>query len=76
VAGVVRGREEAQFGDLGRPSAGRCAAGSLRRTAVGRPACGRAHPRVALGAFEYSVQLSSNTSWASEPDDLLARRDL
>ena len=77
VAEYVYAREERDFGDLGK----RLGAAIARKVAAGRlpwpllPAreCIRA---TALGASEYSVQLSGNTSYISNPGVLLPRRNL
>ncbi len=77
VAEYVYAREERDFGDLGK----RLGAAIARKVADGRlpwpllPAreCIRA---TALGASEYSVQLSGNTSYISNPGVLLPRRNL
>ena len=77
VAEYVYGRESAQFGDLGRPLGRalrrRVDAGALPWPLLPAGECIRA---TALGASEYSVQLSGNTCWISDPDALLPRRNL
>jgi len=77
VAEYVYDREPRDFGDMGK----RLGAAIARKVAAGRfpwtllPAreCIRA---TALGASEYSVQLSGNTSYISNPGALLPRRNL
>jgi ethanolamine utilization protein EutA len=77
VAEYVYAREERDFGDLGK----RIGSALRRKVEAGRlpweflPAreCIRA---TALGASEYSVQLSGNTSFISNPGTLLPRRNL
>ena len=77
VAEYVYDREPRDFGDMGK----RLGAAIARKLAAGRfpwpmlPAreCIRA---TALGASEYSVQLSGNTSYISNPGTLLPRRNL
>ncbi|MGH8734703.1 MAG: ethanolamine ammonia-lyase reactivating factor EutA, partial [Burkholderiales bacterium] len=77
VGEYVYGRESRDFGDMGR----RLGAAIRARIDAGRfpwpmlPAheCFRA---TALGASEYSVQLSGNTSYISKPGELLPRRNL
>ncbi len=77
VAEYVYDRETETFGDLGAPL-GRAL---RRRVDDGRldlallPA-GECIRATALGASEYSVQLSGNTGWISDPDALLPRRNL
>ena len=77
VAEYVYGREPADFGDLGR----RLGEQLRRRLDAGRlpypllPA-GECIRATALGASEYSVQLSGNTGFVSDPDALLPRRNL
>ena len=77
VAEYVYDREPRDFGDMGK----RLGSALARKIAQGRfpwpmlPAreCIRA---TALGASEYSVQLSGNTSYISNPGALLPRRNL
>ena len=77
VAEYVYDREPREFGDLGAPL-GRAL---RRRVDDGRlplallPA-GECIRATALGASEYSVQLSGNTGWISDPGALLPRRNL
>lgn len=77
VAEYVYGRESASFGDLGRPLGEAVRrlvdAGALPYPLLPAGECIRA---TALGASEYSVQLSGNTGWISAPDALLPRRNL
>jgi ethanolamine utilization protein EutA len=77
VAEYVYGREEAEFGDLGRRL------GRALRRRVDRGAlpfrllpAGECIRATALGASEYSVQLSGNTGFVSDPGALLPRRSL
>src|SRR5712671_1439259 len=77
VAEYVYGREARDFGDMGR----RLGRAIRRRFDVGAlpwellPA-GECIRATALGASEYSVQLSGNTSYISNPGALLPRRNL
>jgi ethanolamine utilization protein EutA len=77
VGEYVYGREPRDFGDLGR----RLGHGIRQRLDAGRlpwpllPA-GECIRATALGASEYSVQLSGNTVFVSNPRDLLPRRNL
>src|SRR5215475_4245643 len=77
VGEYVYGRENRDFGDLGRRLG--CAirrridAGALPWPLLPAGECIRA---TALGASEYSVQLSGNTSYISAPGALLPRRNL
>ncbi|MDH3240751.1 MAG: ethanolamine ammonia-lyase reactivating factor EutA [Alphaproteobacteria bacterium] len=77
VAEYVYGREERDFGDLGRrlghAIARRLAAGDLPWPVLPAGECIRA---TALGASEYSVQLSGNTCFISDHGGLLPRRNL
>jgi ethanolamine utilization protein EutA (predicted chaperonin) len=77
VGEYVYGREERDFGDmgrrLGRAIRARIDAGALPWPLVPAGECIRA---TALGASEYSVQLSGNTSYISKPGELLPRRNL
>jgi ethanolamine utilization protein EutA len=77
VGEYVYGREDRDFGDLGRRLglAIRCRvdAGALPWPLLPAGECIRA---TALGASEYSVQLSGNTSCISSPGALLPRRNL
>jgi ethanolamine utilization protein EutA len=77
VAEYVYDREQRRFGDLGGPLGRavrrRVDSGALPFRLLPAGECIRA---TALGASEYSVQLSGNTGWISEPDALLPRRNL
>jgi ethanolamine utilization protein EutA len=77
VAEYVYDRESRTFGDLGAPLGralrARVDAGALPFALLPAGECIRA---TALGASEYSVQLSGNTGWISDPDALLPRRNL
>jgi len=77
VAEYIYGRETKSFGDLG-PLLGialrrRVDAGALPGPLMPAGECIRA---TALGASEYSIQLSGNTSHISSPGKLLPRRNL
>ncbi len=77
VAEYIYGREQREFGDLG-PLLGRALrqrvdSGALPFRLLPPGECIRA---TALGASEYSVQLSGNTVWISDPGALLPRRNL
>jgi ethanolamine utilization protein EutA len=77
VGEYVYGREERDFGDLGRG----LGAAIRKRLDAGRfpwrllPA-GECIRATAFGASEYSVQLSGNTVFISEPGELLPRKNL
>src|SRR5882672_11932748 len=77
VGEYVYGREERDFGDLGR----RLGLAVRRRLDQGRlpwrllPA-GECIRATAFGASEYSVQLSGNTVYVSQPGELLPRKNL
>src|SRR5206468_2861425 len=77
VGEYVYGREERDFGDLGRRLGrairARVDAGRLPFPLLPAGECIRA---TALGASEYSVQLSGNTIYISNPGELLPRRNL
>jgi ethanolamine utilization protein EutA len=77
VSEYAYGRERRGFGDLGRPLGRalrrRIDSGALPWPLLPAGECIRA---TALGASEYSVQLSGNTCWISDPDALLPRRNL
>jgi ethanolamine utilization protein EutA len=77
VGEYVYGREQRDFGDLGR----RLGQALRRRIDAGRlpwpllPA-GECIRATAFGASEYSVQLSGNTVYVSRPGELLPRKNL
>jgi ethanolamine utilization protein EutA len=77
VAEYLYGRESRDFGDLGR----RLGAAVRRRLECGAvpfellPA-GECIRATVLGASQYTVQLSGNTSYISDPEALLPRRNL
>jgi ethanolamine utilization protein EutA len=77
VGEYVYGREDRDFGDmgrrLGRAIRSRIDAGALPWPLLPAGECIRA---TALGASEYSVQLSGNTSYITKPGELLPRRNL
>ena len=77
VGEYVYGREEHDFGDMGRRLGQalrqRLDAGALPWPLLPAGECIRA---TALGASEYSVQLSGNTSTITNPGALLPRRNL
>jgi ethanolamine utilization protein EutA len=77
VAEYVYGREQRDFGDmgqrLGRALRRRIEQGALPWPLLPAGECIRA---TALGASEYSIQLSGNTSFISNPGKLLPRRNL
>ena len=77
VAEYVYRREERDFGDMGRRLGHalrrRIDQGALPWPLLPAGECIRA---TALGASEYSVQLSGNTSYISNPGKLLPRRNL
>ncbi len=77
VAEYVYGREERDFGDLGRRMGAairrRIDAGVLPWRLLPAGECIRA---TAIGASEYSVQLSGNTVYVSNPGALLPRKNL
>jgi ethanolamine utilization protein EutA (predicted chaperonin) len=77
VAEYVYTREDRDFGDLGRRLGAairaRIDSGALPWPVLPAGECIRA---TALGASEYSVQLSGNTSYISAPGKLLPRRNL
>lgn len=75
VAEYVYEREHDEFGDLGPHLAAALRARFDRLPAPVLPA-GECIRATAVGASEYSVQLSGNTSWVSNPDGLLPRRNL
>jgi ethanolamine utilization protein EutA len=77
VGEYVYGREQRDFGDMGRRLGlairRRIESGALPWPLLPAGECIRA---TALGASEYSVQLSGNTSYISRPGELLPRRNL
>lgn len=77
VGEYVYGREDRDFGDMGRRLGGalrqRIDAGALPWPFLPAGECIRA---TALGASEYTVQLSGNTSYISDAAALLPRRNL
>src|SRR5260370_39492367 len=77
VAEYVYEREQQDFGDmgirLGRALRKRIGSGALPWPLLPAGECIRA---TALGASEYSVQLSGNTSYITKPGELLPRRHL
>src|SRR5438046_5963013 len=77
VGEYVYARETRDFGDmgrrLGRAIRARVESGALPWPMLPAGECIRA---TALGASEYSVQLSGNTSYISKPGGLLPRRNL
>jgi ethanolamine utilization protein EutA len=77
VGEYVYGREERDFGDMGR-RLGRAIRTRLDSGALPWPLlpAGECIRATALGASEYSVQLSGNTSYISKPGELLPRRNL
>ena len=75
VGEYVYGREERDFGDLGRRLGAELRKRLDRLPGKLLPA-GECIRATALGASEYSVQLSGNTVYVSEPGALLPRRNL
>ena len=77
VAEYVYQREERDFGDMG-PRLGRAIRARIDGGALPWPVlpAGECIRATALGASEYSVQLSGNTSYISAPGKLLPRRNL
>ena len=77
VAEYIYGREARDFGDMGR-RLGRAIRKRLDDGALPWPLlpAGECIRATALGASEYSVQLSGNTSYISDPGALLPRRNL
>jgi ethanolamine utilization protein EutA len=77
VGEYVYGREERDFGDLGRRLGlairRRVDRGCMRHALLPAGECIRA---TAIGASEYSVQLSGNTVYISNPGALLPRKNL
>jgi ethanolamine utilization protein EutA len=77
VAEYIYQRETQDFGDMG-PKLGRAIRARIDNGAFPWPilAAGECIRATALGASEYSVQLSGNTSYISAPGELLPRRNL
>jgi ethanolamine utilization protein EutA len=77
VAEYVYGRESRDFGDMGQ-LLGAAIARRLERGALPWPLlpAGECIRATAVGASEYSVQLSGNTIYISSPGDLLPRKNL
>src|SRR5580698_10066422 len=77
VAEYIYQRETRDFGDMG-PRLGRAIRERIERGAFPWPVlpAGECIRATALGASEYSVQLSGNTSFISAPGVLLPRRNL
>ena len=77
VGEYVYGRETRDFGDMGR-RLGRAIRARVDRGDFPWPllTAGECIRATALGASEYSVQLSGNTSYISTPGALLPRRNL
>ncbi len=77
VAEYVYQREARDFGDLG-PRLGQAIRARIAKNAFPWPVlpAGECIRATALGASEYSVQLSGNTSYISAPAKLLPRRNL
>jgi ethanolamine utilization protein EutA len=77
VGEYVYGREQRDFGDMGR-RLGRALRVRLDSGALPWPLlpAGECIRATALGASEYSVQLSGNTSTITDPGKLLPRRNL
>src|SRR5437588_4883770 len=77
VGEFVYRRETRDFGDMGR-RLGDALRRRIDRGALPWPllAAGECIRATALGASEYSVQLSGNTSYISKPGELLPRRNL
>jgi ethanolamine utilization protein EutA len=77
VAEYVYQREDRDFGDMG-PRLGRAIRERIGQGALPWPPlpAGECIRATALGASEYSVQLSGNTSYISSPAALLPRRNL
>lgn len=77
VSEYLYGLEDRDFGDLGAGLAAaladRLASGAISLPLLPSAACIRA---TALGASQFSVQLSGNTYFASDPAKLLPRRNL
>jgi ethanolamine utilization protein EutA len=77
VAEYIYQREGRDFGDMG-PRLGRAIRERIEQRAFPWPVlpAGECIRATALGASEYSVQLSGNTSYISSPGTMLPRRNL
>ncbi len=77
VAEFIYGREQRDFGDLGR-LLGAALRAKIEKGALPWPLlpAGECIRATALGASEYSVQLSGNTLYISDPGTLLPRKNL
>jgi ethanolamine utilization protein EutA len=75
VAEYVYGREERDFGDLGR-GLGLALRQKMDRLPWRLLPPGECIRATAFGASEYSVQLSGNTVYVSQPGELLPRKNL
>ena len=77
VGEYVYGRESREFGDMGK-LLGSAIARRLEKGALPWPLLppGECIRATAVGASEYSVQLSGNTIYVSSPGDLLPRKNL
>lgn len=75
VAEYFYGREERRFGDVG-PHLGPAFRERLQVRGLPLMAPGECIRATALGASEYTVQLSGNTSWIQGPPSVLPRRNL
>jgi ethanolamine utilization protein EutA len=77
VAEYIYQREDRDFGDMG-PRLGRAIRARIEQGRFPWPVlpAGECIRATALGASEYSVQLSGNTSYISAPGALLPRRNL
>jgi ethanolamine utilization protein EutA len=77
VGEYVYARETRDFGDMGR-RLGQAIRARIDKGALPWPLlpAGECIRATALGASEYSVQLSGNTSYISKPGELLPRRNL
>ena len=77
VGEYVYGREDRDFGDMGK-LLGTAIAQRLEKDALPWPVlpAGECIRATAVGASEYSVQLSGNTIYISSPADLLPRKNL
>jgi ethanolamine utilization protein EutA len=77
VGEYIYGREERDFGDLGR-RLGHAVRKRVEANALPYPLlpAGECIRATAIGASEYSVQLSGNTVYISNPGELLPRKNL